>query len=115
MIEGFEKETSPLSEEEKNLLPVFVRCLSKKIGKKNAVSNKKIEKGFKKQSIEIASPRVRKIINHIRRNHLIPNLCACSSGYYCAENDKELKEYLTGLRQRISAIQEVLNSFEKKL
>ena len=73
MIQGFEDYTHELTDVElKKVLPIIVKGLSNKIGKQNAVSNKFIcETLNKKQMFEkykLTSPRIRKIVNHIRHS-----------------------------------------------
>jgi len=118
MIEGFEKYTEELSDEEVKLLPFFVVGLKGKKGKANAITNKAIQKAFHenpKWNLKIPDSRVRKIINHIRVNGLVNGLCASSNGYYVAADQNELKEYLEGLRQRISSQMMVYDAVEFQL
>tara|TARA_R110000764_G_scaffold192808_2_gene278027 strand:- start:1408 stop:1782 length:375 start_codon:yes stop_codon:yes gene_type:complete len=115
MIKGFDKETEPLNDEEKALLPKFVRGLVKRVGKKNAITNGEIREAFKNNlGIEIPPARVRKIINHIRIYGLVELLCASSKGYYVAEIDKEIVDYMEGLNSRIEAQNLVLNKLAKQ-
>jgi len=120
MIKGFEKITHELTEEEKKLIQPFIVGLSKKIGKENAISNKTIRQKFQEnRSLKISDVRVRKVINHIRRNDLLPLLCSNSKGYYIAKTRDEVNDYLIGLKQRISEQQTIHDSikrqFEKKI
>ena len=111
MIDEFEKYTDELSDyEKKELLPVFVRCLAKHVGKVNAITNKAMCDGMLKYGYTaINGARVRKIINYIRRKNLVPRLCACgSNGYYVCNNTEEYKSYLIGLRARRNSINDVL-------
>ena len=74
MIKGFDQETQPLNDYEMGvLLPLLVRGLRTKIGRENAVTNKHIVNTLK-GSYKLNDARVRKIINHIRTNDLIPGL-----------------------------------------
>ena len=112
MIEGFECETSPLTEyERETLLPIMVKCLEKHVGKKKAITNKKMREalalnGYKK----VSSARIRKIINHIRINGLIECLMATSYGYYITQDRCEMNDYIFSLKGRIEAIQAVLEA-----
>lgn len=115
MIIGFEEETKPLTEEEHKLLPEFVRCLQKYTGKKNAITNKSIREGYWRKGIKLSDSRIRKIINHIRLHNMVPKLCANSRGYYIAQNNEELQEYVNGLRQRVGAIKAILTTLEEQL
>ncbi|KAA6303170.1 MAG: hypothetical protein EZS26_000773 [Candidatus Ordinivivax streblomastigis] len=107
MIKKFENETQPLTDYEKNvLLPLLIRGLETKKGHVNAVTNKYIVATLK-VSYNLNEARVRKIINHIRTNDIIPGLIATSDGYFIAETEAELLEYEESLRGREEAIQAV--------
>jgi len=45
---------------------------------------------------------------------LIFGLCSSSNGYFIADNEKELNEYIISLKQRIKAQVDVLNALEKQ-
>jgi len=107
MIKNFENETQPLTDYEKNvLLPLLIRGLETKKGQANAVTNKHIVSVLK-DNYKLSEARVRKIINHIRTNDLIPGLIATSEGYFIAETETELLEYEESLKGREDAIREV--------
>jgi len=111
MIRNFEDQTDPLSPEESILVPKFIQGLKTKIGKEKAISNKQIQNAFlTKSNIKIPAARVRKIINYIRINGKLDNLCATSKGYYVASNKEEMDDYLLSLIERISAQTEVYDS-----
>ena len=108
MIKGFSNETSPLNDYElRVLLPVILAGLKDKQGKRNAVTNGYIIGRLKQQGYRIDAPRLRKVINHIRTNDLIPGLIATSEGYFLAENEQELMDYEDSLRGREEAIKAV--------
>lgn len=114
MIKNFENETQPLTDYETGvLLPLLVRGLRTKIGHNSAVTNKQIV-GRLKGSYKISEARVRKIINHIRTNDLIPGLIATSDGYFIAEAESELLEYEESLKGREDAIREVRQSIARQ-
>lgn len=104
MLRGFERETAPLTDHEREvLLPLFVKGLSGKFGERHAVTNTQMRKGLRKAGYKVGDPRVRKIINHIRINGLVTCLIATSKGYYIAETEAEAVAYLESLDQRIEA------------
>lgn len=108
MIKGFSNETSPLNDYElRVLLPVILAGLKDKQGKRNAVTNGYIIGRLKLQGYRIDAPRLRKVINHIRTNDLIPGLIATSEGYFLAEDEQELMDYEDSLRGREEAIKAV--------
>lgn len=114
MIKGFDKETQPLSAYEKDiLLPILVSGLQARKGRENAVTNKQIVKALS-PAHKISDTRVRKIINHIRINDLVPALIATSEGYYIAQTETELIEYEDSLKGREEAIRTVRQSIERQ-
>jgi hypothetical protein len=107
MIKNFENETQPLTDYETNvLLPVLIRGLEVKKGHATVVTNKYIVSTLK-GSYNLNEARVRKIINHIRTNDIIPGLIATSDGYFIAETEAELLEYEESLKGREDAIRAV--------
>tara|TARA_Y100000401_G_scaffold55808_1_gene44131 strand:- start:1550 stop:1921 length:372 start_codon:yes stop_codon:yes gene_type:complete len=109
MLKGFEDITYELTKEEMEKLPIVIKGLERKIGKGKAVTSTKIC-----EALNLKAPRLRKIINHIRINNLIFGLCSSSNGYFIADNEKELNEYIISLKQRIKAQVDVLNALEKQ-
>lgn len=108
MIKGFSNETSPLNDYElRVLLPVILQGLKDKQGKRNAVTNTYIVGRLKKAGFSINDARLRKVINHIRTNDLLPGLIATSEGYFLAQSAQELMDYEDSLRGREEAIREV--------
>ena len=116
MIQGFQEQTEPLTEyEETTLLPQIVRGLLLKVGKANAVTNSAIVRGMKSNlNLSLTEARVRKIINYIRCNDIVPCLIATSNGYYIAESEQELKEYEESLLGREEAIRNVRMSIQRQ-
>jgi len=117
MIDGFERETDDLSDYElKTVLPAIERGLWTKWGRKSAVTNKEIVNGLAhNMGIKTTEPRVRKIINHIRNRGLVPCLIATSSGYYIAQNRKEMEDYIASLIGREESIRMVRESMQQQL
>ena len=116
MLYGFEQQTGKLTDYEKNvLLPVMVKCLERKIGKENAVTNAYMCDRMNENGYDIGEARVRKIINYIRINGLVPCLMASSSGYYVTTDAGELSAYVTTLQGREDAIRAVRKAVEEQL
>jgi len=114
MIKGFDQETQPLSDYETGvLLPILIRGLKTKHGHMTAVTNKEIVNALK-GSCKLSEARVRKIINHIRTNDLVPGLIATSEGYFIAETEAELIEYEESLKGREDAIRQVRLSIARQ-
>ena len=114
MTKGFDNETAPLTGHETAvLLPQLISGLKTKQGRRSAITNKYIVSRLK-GSFKISESRVRKIINHIRTNDLIPGLIATSDGYFIAEAESELLEYEESLKGREDAIREVRQSIARQ-
>ena len=52
----------------------------------------------------LTEARVRKCINYIRINGLVPHLIANSHGYFCATSIEQVETYIESLDQRAKAI-----------
>lgn len=114
MIKGFDRATQPLTEYELGvLLPLLIEGLQTKLGRENAVTNKHIVNALK-GAYKLNEARVRKIINHIRTNDLVPGLIATSEGYFIATTEAELLEYEESLKGREDAIREVRLSIARQ-
>lgn len=115
MIQGFEEQTQPLTAKEQQLIQPFIAGLRTKVGKQNAVTSDQIAAGIKMYcGVKVDGPRIRKIINYIRLNGLVPGLMASSEGYYIATKPEELDEYIESLKGRITAISAVYSSIKKQ-
>ncbi|MFA5849967.1 MAG: hypothetical protein WC833_08790 [Bacteroidales bacterium] len=115
MLNGFREQTQQLNDYELNtLLPIVIRGLETKIGRENAITNVSIVRGMRAHGRQINEPRVRKIINYIRTNNLVPLLIATSEGYYVAKTVDELDDYIDSLAGRERAIREVRISLERQ-
>jgi hypothetical protein len=116
MITLFEEITYELTDYEKEtLLPIIVKGLSKKHGKGNAITNKKMCEALTKAGYEINGPRLRKIIHHIRVEQLLVGLCSNSKGYYITNSLEELSQYVLSLAQRIRSQQEIYKSMKRDM
>lgn len=110
MLPGFDNQTAPLTDNELAALPQVVSLLKQHFGRDNAITNIGIQAEFP----ELTDARVRKIINHIRNNNLVPCLIACSKGYYVAETEQEMKDFEDSLRGRAEAIMAVCESIKSQ-
>ena len=116
MITGFEKETAPLSEYEKDtLLPLIIKGLNYKVGKNKAISNRKMVSRLRNSGYDVDEVRMRKLINHIRVNGLVPCLIATSKGYYIATDEVEVQDYIDSLQGRENAIRAVREAMERQI
>ena len=117
MITGFEEQTEPLTDQEREVfLPPIIKGLRVKVGKEKAVTNKDIVRGLKANcDIKIGEARVRKMINYIRNNDIIPCLIATSKGYYIAETKDEMLDYIDSLYGRVEAIEADALSMKRQM
>lgn len=109
MIKGFETITADLSQDELDMIQPIIKGLNNKQGKDMAITGTKICK-----AINTTGPRLRKMINYIRTNNLLPGLCSTSNGYFVAQNIYEMQDYIISLKQRIKAQVDVLNALEQQ-
>lgn len=110
MLHGFEKQTAPLTTEEKILVPILIDLLKDKNGVDRAIISDDLcallspyAKVFAKP-IEVSGARLRKMIHYIRTNGLIIGLIASSKGYYITNDPEEIKDYISSLEGREKAI-----------
>ena len=102
MIQGFSRQTEPLTDYERNiLLPVICQGLSTKIGEDKAITNSAITKAMKGAGYQLTEARLRKIIT--------------SKGYYIATSREEMVDYIDSLQGREDAIRAVRESMEQQL
>ncbi len=73
-----------------------------------------IADAIRKEGHACDSMRVRKIVNHIRVNAIIPCLAAGNNGYFVASNEAEISETINSLEGRVEAIQEVINALKEQ-
>jgi len=109
VIKGFETITADLSQDELDMIQPIIKGLTNKQGKDMAITGTKICK-----AINTTGPRLRKMINYIRTNNLLPGLCSTSNGYFVAKNIYEMQDYIISLKQRIKAQVDVLNALEQQ-
>jgi len=116
MLNGFSEQTKPLSDYEKNsLVPRIVTGMRKIVGRERAITNAEIVARLKKEGYKLSEARVRKIINYIRVNGIIERLIATSEGYYIANTDQEVRDYIESLKGREEAIRAVRRRLEGQL
>lgn len=116
MITNFEEITCELTADEKRLVPVIIRGLNLKSKANpikgndivNAINANKERYGIKKFS----EPRLRKIINFIRTEGILP-VIGTSNGYYISYDAEELNAQIESLTQRADAIMSSANGLKK--
>lgn len=105
MIKNFEEITANLTPEEEGLVPIIVKRFKDRPGKENVVTNPKMIAGIKANfGIELTEPRIRKIIQFIRLNNILPGLVGTSKGYFYAENESDIELWIDSMKQRENSI-----------
>jgi hypothetical protein len=116
MINNFEKETAPLTEEEKKIAILITSHVQFNIGERLAVTNKEMVIKMKTlHDIKLSEARLRKIIHHIRTTGMVQNLIATSKGYYVEIDAERISTYVDSLVQRAEAIYRVARSYNTGL
>lgn len=94
------------------LLPLVVGFLRDARGRK--LTSYMIASAIRMQGHTCDSLRVRRIVNHIRCNAIIPCLASNGKGYFVASNDREITETIYSLEGRVDAIQEVIEALKEQ-
>jgi len=112
MITGFEEYTKELTTTEKELLSYVVEWLNEE---DSWITNDQLGAlSVAKLNWSPGSPRIRKIINVIRRAGIIPCLIATSKGYKRARTNYEMVDYIKSLDERVSSIQAIRAALAKQ-
>jgi carbamoylphosphate synthase small subunit len=107
MVTNFEEFTCELTEDELKLIKPLISGLKSKNKESPikadaivlAMNNFAKEKGLPK----ISDARLRKLVNYIRSNGILP-IIATSKGYYVSYDPKEIQEQVDSLKQRANSI-----------
>jgi len=107
MITNFETITRELDANEARLLPIVIAGMKAHRGKDNAITGAEICK-----KTGLTEPRLRKIVNHIRQNAILP-VIATSKGYYTADCVEDVLSQIQSLQDRIDAIKAAQDGLRK--
>ena len=108
-------QTRSLSYYELNvLLPILLKGLEMKKGKKNAVTREQIIVGLKKQGLKISGSPIDRLIHYIRTNDLIEGLVGSLNGFYVSESEQEYIEYEKTLLAREVSLRKVRMSIQRQ-
>ncbi len=107
MLENFKEITVELSQDEEELVDIVINRFRLLPGKGNIVTNPQMLKRLnEKFNMTLTEPRIRKIIQFIRLNNLLPGLIGTSRGYYYTDNLEEIETWILSMQQRERAIRE---------
>ncbi|MBO5546229.1 MAG: hypothetical protein J5951_06175 [Bacteroidales bacterium] len=117
MITNFEDYTATLTTYERDMLvPLLAAYLKTRVGAKYAVRNKEMCRMFTEKGYQgLTEARVRKCINYIRINGLVPHLIANSHGYFCATSIEQVETYIESPDQRAKAIWAMRSALNREL
>jgi hypothetical protein len=119
MITGFEEHTSELTAEEMEILNIVIHGF-RQYKKTNPIKSELIvtrmnqylqNNGYK---IKMTGVRLRKMVNYIRSNSLIP-LIANSQGYFTSDCKQTILEQITSLQERANSIENAVQGLKKFL
>jgi len=112
MITGFEN-TIELNADELKIVPIIVDRFNRFKGIQYIVTNPQIIAGIERSfKMKFSDARIRKIIQYIRLNNLVPGLIATSKGYYSTDDIIQLEQWIETMKQRENAIRESRKSIE---
>ena len=117
MLTNFAEVTHELDEEEIKLIPILIAGFKSHPKDKpikapdiiNAINQQHVDFGLTKKFTEV---RLRKLVNHIRCNALLP-VMATSEGYYTSYDKKEITDQVKSLRERANAILNAANGLQQ--
>ena len=116
MLKTFEEFTVELNGEEEKFVGIIARRFETKRGKENIVTAEQIIEGLATHyGVRFKESRVRKMIQFIRLNNMVPGLVANSKGYFVTETPEELENWIASLRSRENAIRQIRETAEKQL
>jgi len=115
MLKGFEDITQELNDEESKVANVIRNLIKDRIGKENAITNDVLgDFIYSTVGKSVLPSRMRKIIAAVRR-HYEPRLIANSKGYFIAQDEGELNDWIISMKQRVSQQMLAIQAAEAEL
>ncbi len=100
--------TEDLSEHEATVIrDMVVEEMAGRSARSMAIGAARLAKLIRKRGEKVTTPRIKKIINLIRKTGLMPNIIEGYRGYHLAQSSAELKRYTSSLQARSLALFEV--------
>jgi catalase (peroxidase I) len=118
-ITNFENYTHELTDQELEILPIIIHGF-RAYKKNNPIKAQLIvtrmnefltDRGYK---IRLTGPRLRKLVNYIRSNSLIP-LIATSQGYFTTDCKETIENQIKSLYERANSIERCANGLKEFL
>lgn len=104
MLTGFEDITPELSDDEKEIAELVAKGLKVRVGREKAISNRKMREKIAEKNVKVGDAKMRKVVQYIRIEGLVPLLVASNEGYYVAKDEEEVRGHYRSLKQRARAI-----------
>lgn len=117
MVTNFEQHTKDLTPADIPFLEVLIRGFKTKTPD-NPIKEKEIIQKINSQLDELGlkrkltGARLRKIVNHIRVNSMLP-LIATSRGYYCSTDRIEIEKQILSMHERANSIINAAKGLQK--
>lgn len=87
-----------------------------KLKKSNQVTNFQIaDYVYKTLNVKVTDVEIRKIISDFRNQDVVSLLLADSKGYFVAQNESEVKEWVSIHQKKIESMKTTLRSIERQL
>lgn len=99
-----------LTTHERELLPLVVDMLRMSRGRGGEMSSTMMIAAARKAGFHMTGIEVRRIVNHIRVNAVLPCLASNGNGYFIAATRRDMDDCITGIRGRIAAMEEVIEA-----
>jgi hypothetical protein len=118
-VTNFEEFTNELTSEEMEILNIVIHGF-RQYKKNNPIKSELIVTRmnqylqYNEYKIKMTGPRLRKMVNYIRTNGLIP-LVANSNGYFTTDCKKTIEEQINSLNQRANSIKNCAIGLQKFL
>mgnify|MGYP003335692744 FL=1 len=119
MIKNFEEHTFELTDEETNFIPILIKTFETRYkNNQPPIKAPDIIRGLNdycqrnKIDMKFSEVRLRKMVNHIRTNSLLP-LIATSKGYFISYDFKIVEDQVQSLYQRAASIKKCADGLLK--
>lgn len=113
MITNFESITPELNEYELSLVGIIISGLKARTAE-NPIKSDNIVKSMSANGYKISGVRLRKIINFIRTNALLP-IIGTSKGYYVSYEKIDIQNQIKSLNERANSIIDCANGLKEFL
>ena len=105
--------TDRLNEYERGIIvPLVCDMLRKSCGR--PLPSSVIAEGIRSRGFTVTTRCVRRVINHIRREGLVPCVASSPKGFFVASNEREITDCIYTLESLADSIQEVIEALKSQ-